>query len=185
VPHHLSPILQSIEQSPPKCGESKLITIDGPAGSGKTTLASQIAQAIGGEITVIHMDDLYNGWERALTGELTSLLKNQLLPGVASGRNFHLPKFDWLIHKYDEPQLYHSSSITIVEGVGSGQRIMRSSTSVAIWIEVSMELGLERVLERDGFEIEAQIKGFKRAELKHFADEQTKAAADHQLYGAP
>lgn len=185
MPHHLSPILQSIELSPQKCGATKLITIDGPAGSGKTTLAAQLAAALGESITVIHMDDLYNGWDRALSGDLTSLLKNQLLPAISKGGEFELPKFDWLINKYDEAQRYLPSPITIVEGVGSGQRAMRATTSVAIWIEVSMELGLERALERDGYEIEAQIKGFKRAELKHFADEQTKAAADHQLYGAP
>ena len=183
--HQLSPILQNINLAAPKCGATKLITIDGPAGSGKTTLAAQIARSLEITPTVIHMDDLYNGWDRALSGDLTSLLKHQLIPALTSGREFSLPQFDWLINKYDEPRNYSPSPITILEGVGAGQRVMRPYTSLSIWIEVQVELGIERVLERDGFEIEAQIKGFKKAELRHFTEEQTKAAADHQLYGAP
>ena len=46
-----------------------IIAIDGPAGAGKTTLAHEIFLALSNSmsIQVIHMDDLYAGWDKALT----------------------------------------------------------------------------------------------------------------------
>ena len=54
-----------------------VIAIDGPAGAGKTTLAHEIFLALSPKMTVnvIHMDDLYDGWENALTDDLTKILK--------------------------------------------------------------------------------------------------------------
>ena len=53
-----------------------IIAIDGPAGAGKTTLAHDIKLALAKRysITEIHMDDLYDGWENALTSQLTDVL---------------------------------------------------------------------------------------------------------------
>ena len=49
-----------------------VLAIDGPAGSGKSTLAGEIARAFAGtyDIEVIHLDELYNGWDNALSEEL-------------------------------------------------------------------------------------------------------------------
>ena len=57
-----------------KCGESIVITIDGPAGSGKTTLAKELMSSLDSCYT-IHMDDLYEGWDSTLTPKLTAKLK--------------------------------------------------------------------------------------------------------------
>ena len=53
-----------------------LIAIDGPAGAGKTTLAAKFFDEFSTTKTValIHMDDLYAGWENALDHRLTSRL---------------------------------------------------------------------------------------------------------------
>ena len=45
---------------PPTLGDGRLVCVDGPAGSGKTTLAAGIAARTGAP--VLHMDDLYPGW---------------------------------------------------------------------------------------------------------------------------
>ncbi|MGO1280054.1 MAG: AAA family ATPase, partial [Cellulosimicrobium funkei] len=39
---------------------TRLVVVDGPAGSGKTTLAAQLEAALPAQ--VLHMDDLYEGW---------------------------------------------------------------------------------------------------------------------------
>ena len=55
-----------------------LISIDGPAGAGKTTLATNIANRFS-DCHIIHMDDLYRGWVLTLgpnlTRELISILE--------------------------------------------------------------------------------------------------------------
>ena len=46
---------------PPRCGTIRLVCIDGPAGSGKTTLAAALAAAVrrrGRSVEVVHLDDL-------------------------------------------------------------------------------------------------------------------------------
>ena len=53
-----------------------VVCVDGPAGSGKTTLAAALA-ASRPAATVVHMDDLYPGWDGLphVGAQLTSLLE--------------------------------------------------------------------------------------------------------------
>ena len=53
-----------------------LIAIDGPAGAGKTTLAAQFQRDFSKvkSVSIIHMDDLYAGWENVFNERLTSTL---------------------------------------------------------------------------------------------------------------
>ena len=79
--NNITPILESIHGAKAKCGATLLITIDGPAGSGKTVLAQEISDALStlGQIsTTIHMDSLYDGWENALTSSLTTMLRKRV-----------------------------------------------------------------------------------------------------------
>jgi len=180
-------LLDDILKAEPKCGSAVLITIDGPAGAGKTTLAELLREKIvdaGRTVEVLHMDDIYDGWESALGGGLSTRLRNDVLPAIASGKPYQTPRFDWLINTWDEPLSHQSTEFVILEGVGSGQRATRAATSIAIWIDISPKVGMERVLDRDGFGIEREMKHFKKQELLHFATEGTASAADYSLDGA-
>ena len=53
--------LRKIETTSPR-----VFAIDGVAGSGKTTLASQLQLDLPGS-QVVHMDDLYSGWKDPLS----------------------------------------------------------------------------------------------------------------------
>src|SRR3546814_12089505 len=55
-------VLDLLRSRPAQPGGGRLLCIDGPAGSGKTTLAEGISDAFPGSSLVIHMDDLYLGW---------------------------------------------------------------------------------------------------------------------------
>jgi uridine kinase len=59
-----------------KSSDQPIIAIDGPAGAGKTTLAATLSLALAQDftITVMHMDDLYAGWDDALGTSLTESL---------------------------------------------------------------------------------------------------------------
>ena len=50
---------------PPGLGATRLVCVDGPAGSGKTTLAAALVRATrrhGLSVALVHMDDVYEGW---------------------------------------------------------------------------------------------------------------------------
>ncbi len=59
-----------------KGSAKSVIAVDGPAGAGKTTLATNLALALSQDlkVQVIHMDDLYDGWQNALGAQLSETL---------------------------------------------------------------------------------------------------------------
>jgi uridine kinase len=96
-----------------------------------------------------------------------------------------LPRFDWILNEYSGPSLKKAAELVIVEGVGAGQEILRSRSALSIWIEVNDEIGLIRVLNRDGASIRGEMRNFQNAQRAHFAKEKTKESADFCFDGAP
>ena len=72
-----------------------LLAIDGPAGSGKTTLAAKLQSEYqqSSTVQVIHMDDLYKGWEDALSDELTLKL-SEIVQSHKAGKTFYIKRFN-------------------------------------------------------------------------------------------
>ena len=52
------------------------------------------------------------------------------------------------------------------------------------WVDIDPPIGLDRVLARDGYEIESQMKLFQQISAEHFAKEGTPDAADYHVNGA-
>ena len=182
---YVNPQLQELKQLLPKlvakCGECIVITIDGPAGSGKTTLAKDLESELN-SVHTIHMDDLYEGWGSTLTSQLTLKLLNILESVKNQGEVIYSP-FDWGTGKL-EPELRISApTYLIIEGVGSGQLAVRDSASLALWIEVPDQMGLARVIERDGPAVADYMPAFLVAQNIHFEKEGTKKSADYHLSG--
>lgn len=164
----------------------RLITIDGPAGSGKTTLSDQLAGLIksrGISVEIVHLDDVYDGWEKALTSSLSDNLR-EITTGFLQGEVTY-KTFDWSLSRFTSTKTFSSPRVLIVEGVGSGQSAIRERVDLAIWIEVDATLAFERVINRDGEEIRPQMEQWVIAQNEHFLQEKTRSAADYQLHGAP
>ena len=153
----------------------QIILIDGPAGAGKTTLSLKLQSEL--DCEVIHLDSLYNGWENALDQSLTNLLLD-LVKAFLSGEDFELPIFNWAKNEFDSVHIVKPADALIIEGVGAGQSAIRESANLLYWVEVDEEIGLQRVLERDGKEIESQMRRWKVSEAKHFEVERTRDFAD-------
>ena len=161
-----------------------IITIDGVAGAGKTTLAAEMADEYKDRTTVsvIHMDDLYDGWSDPL-GEALSRKLELIASAHREGRDLELTKYDWLRDYPGDLLPIPSTELLILEGVGSGQSSIREFVETKIWIDLEPIVGLRRVLARDGFEIEEQMLGFLEAQRIHFVEEGTREAADFHLNG--
>jgi uridine kinase len=159
-----------------------LYAIDGPAGAGKTTYASQLAAELSVHATVqiIHMDDLYNGWENALSNELSEIL-GRIATSHLAGKGFVIKKFNWQTMQFDPEETVMPTDIVILEGVGAAQQIVRESGATTYWLEIDPEIGLQRVLNRDGLHIEAQMRQWQVDQEKHFALDQTRSNCEFKL----
>jgi thymidylate kinase len=171
--HELEPILVEISKISSLNSRPILIAIDGPAGSGKTSLANQLANTLNSAKT-IHMDDLYNGWEDALTATLTRHLEEWILDPLTQYQTVKYQKFDWTIGEYGQTVEIRDIELLILEGVGAAQARVRQQADLTIWIEVGPQIGLARVLNRDGAQILPEMLKWQERESAHFIKDQTK-----------
>ena len=153
----------------------QIILIDGPAGSGKTTLSKELSEKL--NCQVVHLDDHYNGWDEALSNDLTQALL-KIVSNFSNGRPSEIPTFNWLKAKFEGCRVIEPANTLIIEGVGSGQSQIRPFASTLYWVETEPEIGLARVLERDGKEYEQRIKSWQIREASHFQAERTRDFAD-------
>ena len=154
------------------------------AGAGKSTLASRIANAFPATRTVIiHMDDLYAGWEDALTPTLTKNLEQNIARPASQGKSIEYRKYDWLAKKFGDFIRLNPPELLILEGVGSGQKAMRKYLDQLVWIDIEPEVGLSRVLQRDGDYMETEMRVWQMRESEHFRGDNTRDCATIRIDG--
>lgn len=159
-----------------------LLAIDGPAGAGKTTLASQLEAEYSAHSTVrvIHMDDLYNGWENALGQYLTDTL-HMISSAHLAGVDFTIRLFNWYSMKFDREEIVSPTDYLIIEGVGAAQAIVREAGAITYWLDIDADTGLQRVLARDGAHLEKQMRQWQIDQAIHFATDQTRENCEFKL----
>jgi uridine kinase len=153
----------------------KIILIDGPAGSGKTTLSLKLQDEL--QCEVIHLDDHYNGWDEALEQGLSNTLLT-ILNNFSEGKACQVATFDWHKYRFDGYREIQPAEALIIEGVGAGQSLARKYATTLYWVEAEPEIAFNRVLDRDGLDYENRIREWQIREAKHFIDERTREFAD-------
>lgn len=159
-----------------------IIAIDGPAGAGKTTLAEHLSAALSlkYKCTTIHMDDLYNGWDHPFDFHLSDALEAACSSHRKSQR-YSLSLFDWMKNEYGSAIEMPQAELLILEGVGASQSSIRSYLSASIWIDIEAEIGVKRVLSRDGDGIASHMQDWLLKQEGHFLKNQSQSAADFVL----
>ena len=162
----------------PTLGRGRLVCVDGPAGSGKTTLAAEIATLTGAP--VVHMDDLFEGWDGLprITDQLETLLRP-----LANGRSGTYRRWDWPGNAWAENVLVPPAPLLVLEGVGSGSASVGSLITVLAWVEVPDDLRMARGLERGGVGVAENWPQWAVDEQDLFARERTRERADVVLDG--
>ena len=149
----LTPRLLDLRKSKP----IPVVLIDGRAGSGKSTFArllqDQVFQETKQSPKVIHMDDLYPGWEGLTQGSLY-LVENILKPIKLKGKAQWQP-WDWANDKRggSDPgngwREFDGQNVLIVEGCGSVTEQSAKLADLTIWIDADREIRRERFEARD------------------------------------
>ena len=157
-----------------------LIAIDGRAGAGKTTLAARFFDELSVDKTVevIHMDDLYDGWENALDEHLTKTLES-IVNAHQKKEGFEIDIFNWQSMSFDSKRQINPVDILILEGVGAGQKVVRDAGATLYWLDIDADDGIARVLKRDGNQIASQMKQWQIAQEIHFLRDMTRENAGH------
>jgi uridine kinase len=177
IPQCVPDLAALVGEAPARCGSTRVVCVDGPAGSGKTTLADALAHGLGGA-PVVHMDDLYEGWAQALGDPLAMRIDAWLLVPWSAGLPGMHPRYDWSLGRYVEWVRVPAGDVVILEGCGSGSMPVRQRSSLVIWVEAPDGLRLRRGLERDGAGMAPQWRDWQAHEEAHFAADGTRAAAD-------
>lgn len=166
-------VVELARARPPTCGSTRVVAIDGPAGSGKTTLSAEVARLTGAQ--VVHMDDLMDGWRGLVStgGQLERILHplSSGEPGAYEQYNWHLERFDRVVPVPVAPWL-------VVEGVGSGNPVVAELVTVLVWVEVADDLRFARGVQRDGAHLASHWQRFMAAEVELYAAHGAQARAD-------
>lgn len=133
-----------------------VIAIDGRAGSGKTTLANKLSHLLNAEL--ICMDDFFLPLKLRTKERLQSAGGNihyerfleQVLPYLTSHTPFTYPCFDCSIMNYSQEKQIQNTGWCIVEGSYSHHPLFQRYADITIFIDISKELQMKRILQRNG-----------------------------------
>ncbi|MFF4435141.1 uridine kinase [Streptomyces sp. NPDC001513] len=188
----LESLARELAALPPSLGPVRLIGIDGHAGSGKSTFAARLAEALGHPRSghapghpplghppqaapVLHLDDVASheelfGWEERL--------RAQVLEPLAAGRPAHWAPYDWVERRFGPERVLEPAPVLLIEGVGAGRRALRPYLARLLWMETPRAQSWMRGRNRDGRELSDFWDGWERAERAHFSNDPSRPFAD-------
>lgn len=165
--------------APPTLGSTRLICVDGPAGSGKTTLAAAVA-ALDPALEVVHCDELLQGW-RGLPG-LADTIADFLSP-MAHDLPGTWTRWDWAAGRWAETHEVEPGGVLLLEGVGCWAPAYADLVGVLAWVEAPRAERLARGMARDGEQMRAHWLTWIEDEDALHARLGTEGAADVRVDG--
>ncbi|MDN3494770.1 GNAT family N-acetyltransferase [Planococcus sp. APC 4015] len=161
----------------------RLIGIDGPAASGKSTIAHHLSDRFGWPI--IQIDDFFSWvsftswWPRFETEVLHPLL---------DGRSIHYQMRDWTGDEFGEGLAGFTdldwAPVVILEGVGSTRAAIAASLACRVWVDAPASVRLRRGVTRDGETHRELWEKYLPREADFFAADGTARRADIRVDGA-
>jgi uridine kinase len=185
-------IVERTLAAPPTLGAGRLLCIDGPAGSGKTTLANEVLASVPGsvEVALVHMDDIYPGWGGLAPG--VEHVSQLLVAPLAAGLPGRYRRYDW--HAGQEAEWHDVAPVDllVIEGVGAGALDYDALITTLVWVNAPRDIRIDRGLARDAAlvgldqpddELREHWLAWSRDEDEHFARHRTRERADLVVQG--
>lgn len=177
-------VARRVASGAPLLGRTRFVSVDGPAGSGKTTLADDVAARLGSAgltCHVLHLDDALDGWAGLDVG-VGQLLTTVLGP-LSESRPGSYRRYDWHAKAWAEDVVVPVTDVLIVEGCGSAPRAAAEWTNLVVWVETDAERRLARGLARDGEAMRDEWLRWMELEETVFRRELVRERADLHLDG--
>ena len=181
----LDGVVDLVLARPPRLSTTRLVCVDGPAGSGKTTFADRLAaeaRSRGRTVEVVHMDDVFEGWGGL--ADAGNQVLTQVVRPLARGEVAAYLRYDWHREEYGDRVTVEPSDLLVIEGVGSGDPGYAELTGVLVWVEAPPTLRLERGLVRDGAALQDRWTTWMDKEEHLHARDRTAERADVLVDGA-
>lgn len=163
-----------IRRLAPSCGPVRLVAVDGHAGSGKSTFADRLAEALDGA-PVLRLDDIASHEELF---DWTGRLLREVIEPLGRGETAHYAPYDWRTRRFGPSRPLPPAPVIVVEGVGAGRRTLRPYLALLLWMDLPREESWSRGRARDGAEQREFWEGWVRAEREHFAGDPSRPFAD-------
>ncbi|MFF1699096.1 uridine kinase [Streptomyces sp. NPDC058257] len=167
-------VAEDLLRLPPSCGPVRLVAVDGHAGSGKSTFADRLAEALGGA-PVLRLDDIAShdelfGW--------TDRMRQQVILPLSRGETARYETYDWHARRFGPTtRALPPAPVVLVEGVGAGRRALRPFLARLLWMELPREEAWGRGRHRDGAVQSDFWDGWEPAERRHFAEDPSRPFA--------
>ena len=180
-------LAERIMAGPPRLGPVRLVAVDGPAGSGKTTFAGRLSRALdanGAKVAQVHTDDILEGWTDIVS--YWPRYEEWILAPMRGGADAAYRKYDWVASRFrDEWTPLPVPDVLVAEGVTSARAVVRPELSLSVFVYVPRDLRLARGIARDGEAMRADWLRWMADEDVHFAADRTRDHADVLVNGAP
>jgi hypothetical protein len=172
----LDVIVAEILQAQP-VGATRIVGVDGRAGSGKSSLARRLAERTGA--TVVQTDD-FAAWDD-LAGWWPRFDAEVLRPLLA-GRDAHFQVRDWEGDEFGRSlgpwKTALWTPVVVVEGVTVTRCEAAGRLSFRAWVEAALDVRLRRGLQRDGESQRQLWLDWQRQEDEFFARDRPERRAD-------
>lgn len=129
----------------PAVGATRLVTLDGRSGAGKTRLAGRLARALG-RAPVVHLDFFYPGWDGLAAG--VELAVGWVARPLTAGRPARWQRYDWKAGGFAEWRETPWAPVVVLEGCGTGSAALRPYASTAVWVDTPTNLRDDRLRAR-------------------------------------
>ena len=165
-----------------------LVALDGRCGSGKTTLAAQLAERFPDSIT-IHTDDFYlppadrvPGWEKIPCANMDlERLRAEILAPAREGKGFSYRAYSCREGAYLPPVCHGPVPLVIVEGSYSQHPTLASYYDLNVFVTCSPEEQEKRLRTREGERYGNFVRRWIPLEEGYFAEYGIEAKADFEI----
>ncbi len=169
---------------PARLAGARLVCVDGPAGSGKTSFAAGLdreATSRGLRVAVVHMDDVYEGWGGL--AQAGARVHDQIVRPLAQEVPGSYQRYDWHQGRWGGSVTVPVADLLVLEGVGSADPAYQEHLTLLVWVWAPVDLRLARGLARDGDEVAEHWRRWMRDEELLHARDRTRARADVEVDG--